>query len=290
MQGIKYVAGDTVTLTTNCPSGTNFTSVAGLNLDAPEYILGPGPPEYKIPITKEGQASELGFITPDWWSSCDDTCDNYRVNHEYSMIYADEPGLPGPIFAGQLIAMPTSIASTLYGPWETYPPLPYTNLAFGYPEGSPDIRTPNEINSCALRDKYNATFNRCRTSSNPPCELGKETCSVTFKPTIPGIYVVNFFKLQKRIQIDKYMQSLPFPSGNYQRSVVIVPGPTYPGVSVAYGSGLDYGFTTRAGVVAYFWVDSLDQYGNPRLVGGDQFLVILVAQSQNEIWNRCKCR
>ena len=282
--GIKHVAGDTVTLTTNCPSGTSFTSTNGLELDAPEYILGPGPPEYKIRRPREGQGSERGYILPDWWSSCDDACDNYRVSRKYNLIYDDQPGIPGPILAGQLIAMPSSIASKLYGSWETYPPLQYTNLLYGYPQGSQDIRTQNEQNSFALRDKYNASFYRCRKNSKPPCQLGQETCSVTFTPTIPGVYEVNFFKLQKQLR-DNFMQAIQFPSssGDNQRTIVIVPGPTSPGNSLAYGPGLEYGYTTRAGSIAYFWIDSLDKYGNPRLVGGDQYIIILIAESQNSV-------
>ena len=79
------------------------------------------------------------------------------------------------------------------------------------------------------------------------------------------------------------MQAYPFPSGNNQRSIVILPGPTSPGNSFAYGPGLDYGFTTRAGVHTFFWVDALDGYGNPRLVGGDQIVVVFIAESQNRV-------
>jgi hypothetical protein len=279
--GIQHVAGDTVTLTTNCPSGTSFTSTESVDLDSPEYILGPGPPEYRIRRPKEGQASQRGYIVPDWWSTCDDVCNNYRVNRRYDLVYSDEPGLPGPVFAGQLAAMKSSVASTLYGAWETFPPLLYTNLQYGYPQGSKDVRTDREKNSFALRDKYNATFRRCRKNSDPSCPIGSETCSVSFTPTVPGVYVARFFKLQKQLRVDTFMQAIPFPLGNDQRSVVIMPGITSPDKSVAYGSGLDYGFTTRAGDVAHFWIDSLDSYGNPRLVGGDQYLVILVAQSRN---------
>ena len=281
MGSTQYTAGETVQVETACPSGSSFLStLSGFALDAPEYILGPGPPQNKARLPRQGQASELGYIVDDsaWWGLCDNTCNTYRDEGNYNFVYQDRPGNPGPIFAAQLTALNSSIASQLHGAWETYPPLPYVNYLYGYPQSSPDVRNWDESNSFALRDKYGATFSRCRTGTSPACALGREVCYLTFKPTIPGVYQVNFFLLYKQRRVDQYIQKVPLPEGSATRTIAIMPDRTAPSLSLAHGPGLNYAFATRAGKGGFFWIDSLDQFSNPRLAGGDQYVVVMVSQ------------
>jgi hypothetical protein len=84
--------------------------------------------------------------------------------------------------------------------------------------------------------------------------------------------------------------SQPKP-GSSQRSVVIAPGPTSPGhglvhgpvLGLVYGPVLDYGYPPRpdSGTMACSWIGSYNLYGNPRLIDGDQYNAILIAERQN---------
>jgi hypothetical protein len=158
-----------------------------------------------------------------------------------------------------------------------------TGILHGY-EG-PDIRTPQQINSAGIRDKFGAKFYRCteKSAEGPKCDLGAEKCYVKFTPTIPGIYQVDFFNLIKYEKIDTKVRAVPFPVGQAQRTIIVVPGPTSAGHSHVHGPGLNYAFGSRAGLGNYFWIDSYDEHRNPRLSGGDQWTVTMVAADKGNV-------
>jgi hypothetical protein len=168
--------------------------------------------------------------------------------------------------------------------WVTYPPNAITGVLYGY-EGE-DVRSAEQLNSAGIRDRFGAKFTRCTEKSpegTPKCDLGAEKCYLSFTPTIPGVYQVDFFNLVK-IQIeDEKVRAVPFPAGQAQRTIIVVPGPTSAGHSHAYGPGLNYSFGSRAGLGNYFWIDSYDEYRNPRLSGGDQWNVAMVAADKGTV-------
>ena len=282
---LQYTAGSTVKIVSDCPRGFMPLNES-FQYGAPEYMVGPGAPQVKTDVPSEGQAYQRGYIlgsnggSPEWWSRCDQTCDTYRLENSFNKLYQDQLGYPGPILAAQIVARNTSLASKLVGPWVTTPPSAVTGQQYGYPYPSGnDIRTWDEKNSYALRQKFDANFYRCTTASNPPCPLGQEKCILYFKPTIPGFYEINFFNLQLREGVDTYMTAIPFPNGYNTRTAIIIPDRTSPGHSIAHGPGLAYTSTTRAGIPTHFYIDSYDAYNNPRLAGGDQYIVALVHTS-----------
>eukprot|EP00960_Hanusia_phi_P077356 768681-Hanusia_phi.AAC.10 len=284
---LQYPAGSTVKIVSDCPRGFMPLNES-FQYGSPEYIIGPGYPQVKTDVPSEGQAYQRGYIigsnggSPEWWSRCDQTCNTYRLENSFNKVYQDQLGYPGPILAAQIVARNTSVASQILGPWVTTPPSPVTGLQYGYPyPPGQDIRNRQEKNSYALREKFDANFYRCTTASNPPCPLGEEKCILYFKPTIPGFYDINFYNLQIRQGVDTYMRAVPFPNGYNTRTAIIIPDRTSPGHSIAHGPGLAYSSTTRAGITAYFHIDSYDVYNNPRLSGGDQYIVALVHTSSD---------
>lgn len=276
---LKFTAGQTITMRVPCPRGF-MKPPTGFIYDMPEYIVGSGPPEVRLPTIEEGQAYQRGFAAMDWWAECAFQCNNNRKNERYGAVFEDVPGKPGPIFAAQITAKSTSRATKLKGPYVQRPPSRVTGIQYGL-ENAKDNRTEAEKTSFALREFWKPTFQRFTTQDTQvEVELGQEYCEFMFTPTLPGIYQVNFFELRKDKFFDKLVQAVPFPKGMEHRTAVVMPGRTSPGHSKAFGPGLAYFQTTRSGIGVPFQIDSYDEYDNLRLVGGDQYIVALVHEHQ----------
>jgi hypothetical protein len=281
---LTFTVGDLITTRTPCNRGlmkpvTPKTFV----YDRPEFILGSGPPEMKIPALEEGQAFQRGYITSDWWASCSLNCQGQKRAENYDNIFEDVAGKPGPIFAAQIVAMNTSRASKFQAARVQRPKSRITGLQYGM-DGVQDNRTMAEKNSMALKELFqDVKFTRF-TSFNPPTgveiKIGEEYCEFQFRPTMPGIYRINFFELRKDRYFDNYMQAVPFPDGAEHRTAVVMPGKTSAPHSKAFGMGLDYYSTTRTGIGVTFRIDSYDTFDNLRLSGGDQYIVTLVHEQK----------
>ena len=289
---LTHTADNPVVMRLPCPRGM-MTLPDTFVYDMPEYVVGSGTPEVKVPIVQEGQAWQRGFIPIDWWAGCSFQCNNFRKSKRFDTIFEDIPGRPGPIFVAQITTKETSRAHKFQVPMVTYPKSRVTGIQYGHDPAAIDNRTKDEKNSAALRDLFNPVFKRFTSDTKGNVdliELGKEYCEFSFTPTIPGIYQVNFFEMRKDMYMDKMVQAIPFPEGMNHRTAVVMPGRTSPGHSKAYGKGLSYFQTTRAGIGVAFRIDSFDASDNLRLVGGDQYIVALVhidqvGQSYGEVSN-----
>ena len=75
-------AGDTVRATVKCPRGSSAFAVdKQLFFDKPEFILGPGPPQFPRGRFEQGQAEQLGFVHngEQWYADCDAVCQRNRL-------------------------------------------------------------------------------------------------------------------------------------------------------------------------------------------------------------------
>eukprot|EP00961_Rhodomonas_salina_P255794 3456806-Rhodomonas_salina.1 len=217
---LRFPAGSEVTFEVHCPTGTAFTAVnEEFLMDAPEYILGQGPPQ-SISRPQEGQAYQRGYIvdTDGWWDRCDSSCLTSRRNEQYNPIYQDEANTPGPIMGALLYARNTSSASTYRAPWVTFGISRFSGIQWGYSSELGDIRTMEEANSMDLRHMFDARFHRCNVNDDPDCPLRGEKCTLSFTPTIPGYYQADFFKFEKYRYVDSTMRVVPFPVGNRSRT------------------------------------------------------------------------
>ena len=287
---LTHTAGSRVVMRLPCPRGF-MTPPSGFIYDRPEYVVGSCTPEVKVPVVQEGQAWQRGYVPMDWWADCSFQCNNNRKNERYDTVFEDTPGRPGPIFVAQITAKESSRARKFEADMVTFPKSRVTGLLYGHDPLAADNRTQDEKNSAGLRDLYQPEFKRFTTlTKGVEVELGEEYCEFSFTPMMPGIYQVNFFEMRKDMYFDKMVQAVPFPEGMQHRSAVIMPGRTSPGHSKAYGQGLAYLQTTRAGIGVSFRIDSFDVFDNLRLAGGDQYIVALVhlnqaGQSYGEVSN-----
>jgi len=284
---LTHKVGDTVTAEVQCPRASAAFAVNPLQeMDKPEYILGPGPPQFPPPGRfEQGQAHQLGFVFggAQWFQDCDDSCTQQRLSDNNNLFFQDEVGRPGPVLGAIVSARTTSVASNIQAPWITFPPNQFTGELFGYEQSILDPRTREQANSGGIRDAFGATFTRCKDNTVPKCDLGTEKCSVSFTPTIPGVYDIEFYNLRKWKNVDDHIHQVPFPAGQFHRTIVVQPGPTSAGHSHAYGPGLAFAFASRSGLGSYFWIDAYDRYGNPRLTGGDQWNVAMVAPDKGSV-------
>jgi len=277
---LQHTAGETIKMRVECTRGF-MSPPADFMYDLPEYVLGSGPPEVRVPTPEEGQAFQRGYIPLDWWGGCSFNCNGMRKTDKFNTLFEDIPGKPGPIFVAQITAKESNRARQFEGPYVTRPKSRVTGLQYGNDPNSVDNRTKDEKNSMMLAQLYRPSFTRFTTETQgAEVELGQEYCEFSFTPTIPGIYQVNFFEMRKDRYFDKFVQAIPFPQAQSHRQAVIMPAKTSPGNSRAYGQGLAYYQTTRTGVGASFMIDSLDRFDNLRLTGGDQYIVALVHQHQ----------
>jgi hypothetical protein len=113
---LKHPAGSEVTAEVQCPRLSAFTAIDETKkYDAPEYILGPGPPQFARARYEQGQAYQLGYIFDGdtWFANCDPICVAQRRRGDFNRVFADEVGRPGPVLAALVYARTTSIASQI---------------------------------------------------------------------------------------------------------------------------------------------------------------------------------
>ena len=291
---LQHSVGQVIRMQVPCARGF-MTPPQGFMYDRPEYILGDGPPEEKFPKPQAGQAFQRGYIPlnvqipeadgggiGEWWDSCSLSCRGAKRNEKYDSIFEDSPGKPGPILAAQITAFDSSRASQFKAARVLGPVSRISGLQYGYDQAE-DMRTEEEKNSMALKNIFSDIRFLRYTPQSPgvSLELGEEFCEFTFKPTMPGIYRVNFFELRKDLYQDDYVKAVPFPPGMEHRTAVVMPGRTSPANSKALGDGLAYYRTTRTGVGVSFRIESYDKFDNLRLSGGDQYVVALVHEHRD---------
>lgn len=100
----------------------------------------------------------------------------------------------------------------------------------------------------------------------------------------PTTSQADFYNIVKYKLVDDYIRPIPFPSGQNQRTIIVMPGPSSAGHAHVYGPGLKYSFASRSGLGTYFWIDTFDKYENPRLTGGDQWNVAMVAPDKGSVY------